>query len=90
MIKLMSVKDLQMKIAKAEGAKATAVLRTQKAGEEQALLDHLLQPSGLSDDVVGEKASAIINRAVDGGISGCDLRGSRRAQRAQDANVTGP
>ena len=77
MIKLMSVKDLQMKIREGgEGAKATAVLRMQKAAEEQALLDHLAPTIGASDDVhMGEKALAIINGAVDRGISGCDLRG---------------
>jgi len=71
MIKLMSVKDLQMKIAEAEGAKASAALQAQKAAddEKKALLDHLLKPSGLSDDVVSEKASIIINRAVESGMT---------------------
>jgi hypothetical protein len=71
MIKLMSVKDLQIKIAESEGAKASAALRAQQAAEaeKQALLDHLLRPSGLSDDVVSEKASIIINRAVENGLT---------------------
>ena len=71
MIKLMSVKDLQIKIAESEGAKASAALRAQQAAEaeKQALLDHLLRPSGLSDDAVSEKASIIINRAVENGLT---------------------
>jgi hypothetical protein len=71
MINLMSVKDLQMKIAEAEGAKASAALRAQQLAEaeKQALLEHLLRPSGLSDDVVIEKASIIINRAVENGMT---------------------
>ena len=71
MINLMSVKDLQKKIADAEGAKASAALRAQLAeeAEKQALLDQLLRPSGLSDDVVSEKASIIINRAVENGLT---------------------
>lgn len=71
MIKLMSVKDLQKKIAEAEGAKAAAAQRAQQAAEaeKKALLDHLLRPSGLSDDVVSEKASIIINRAVENGLN---------------------
>lgn len=71
MVKLMSAKDLQMKISKAEGAKASAALRAQQAeeAEKQALLDQLLRPSGLSDDVVSEKASIIINRAVENGLT---------------------
>jgi hypothetical protein len=71
MINLMSVKELQKKIAEAEGAKASAALRALEAeeAEKKALLDHLLRPSGLSDDAVSEKASIIINRAVENGLT---------------------
>jgi hypothetical protein len=70
MVKLLSVKELQAKIAQAEAEKATAALRHQQAeeAEKQALLDRLSKPSGLSDDEVAEKASIIINRAVENGL----------------------
>jgi hypothetical protein len=70
MAKLLSVKDLQAKIAQAEADKATLALKHQTAeeAEKKALLDRLSKPSGLSDDEVTEKASVIINRAVENGL----------------------
>ncbi|SEN93947.1 hypothetical protein SAMN02990966_00607 [Rhodospirillales bacterium URHD0017] len=70
MVKLLSVKDLQAKIALAEGEKAAAAMRQHNAAEEEkkALLARLTKPSGLSDDEVAEKASIIINRAVENGL----------------------
>ena len=70
MIDLPSVKDLQAKIAAAEAAKASAALKTQAAeeAEKRALLDRLSKPSGLSDDEIMQKASVIINRAVENGL----------------------
>ncbi|MDB5487998.1 MAG: hypothetical protein JWQ58_1713 [Reyranella sp.] len=70
MTTLLSVKELQAKIAEAEGAKASAALKQQKAAEheKEELLKHLRGPSGLSDDAVMEKASIIINRAVENGL----------------------
>jgi hypothetical protein len=70
MAKLLSVKELQAKIAEAEAAKAAAALRHQQAEEDekQALVDRLSKPSGLSDDEVAERASVIINRAVENGL----------------------
>ena len=68
-MKLLTVKELQAKIAVAEGAKASAALKAQQAEDEEkrALLERLTRPSGLSDDEVMEKASIIINRAVENG-----------------------
>ena len=68
-MKLLTVKELQAKIAEAEGAKASAALKAMHAEEEEkrALLERLSKPSGLSDDEVMEKASLIINRAVENG-----------------------
>ena len=68
-MKLLTVKELQAKIAAAEGAKASAALKAQQAEDEEkrALLERLTRPSGLSDDEVMEKASIIINRAVENG-----------------------
>ena len=68
-MKLLTVKELQAKIAEAEGAKASAALKAMQAEEEEkrALLERLTKPSGLSDEEVMEKASIIINRAVENG-----------------------
>jgi hypothetical protein len=70
MVKLLSVKELQAKIAQAEAEKASLAMRHQQAeeAEKKALLDRLSKPSGLSDDEVAEKASIIINRAVENGL----------------------
>ena len=70
MAKLLSVKELQAKIAQAEADKATLALKHQAAeeAEKKALLERLSKPSGLSDDEVAEKASVIINRAVENGL----------------------
>ena len=71
MVKLLSVKELQAKIAQAEGAKASAAMKAQAAAdaEKQALLDHLRGPSGVSDEQAMEKASYIVNRAVENGLT---------------------
>jgi hypothetical protein len=68
-MKLLTVKELQARIAEVEGAKASAALKVQHAEDEEkrALLERLTKPSGLSDDEVMEKASIIINRAVENG-----------------------
>lgn len=70
MSKLLSVKELHMKIAEAEAAKASAALKAQQAeeAEKKALLEHLLAPSGLTDEQASEKASLIISRAMDNGL----------------------
>jgi hypothetical protein len=71
MSKLMSVKELHIKMAEAEGAKASAALKAQQAeeAEKKALLDHLLAPSGLTDEQASEKVSLIISRAMDNGLT---------------------
>ena len=69
MIKLPTANDLKAKIALAEGAKASAAERAHAAAEKEkkALVEKMSKPSGLSDDEVLEKASHIINRAVENG-----------------------
>ena len=71
MSKLPTVKDLRAKIAEAEAAKATAAIKAHAAAEaeKQAFLDRLSKPSGLSDDQVIEKATSIIGRAVENGLT---------------------
>jgi hypothetical protein len=70
-MKLQSAKDLREKMALAEGAKATAALKAHEAAEKEKreMLDHLMHPSGLSDEQVIAKASAIVNRAVENGLT---------------------
>jgi hypothetical protein len=71
MLKLPSAKDLQAKIAQAEGEKASAAMKAHAAAEaeKQAFLDRLSKPSGLTDEQVIEKASHIVNRAVENGLT---------------------
>ena len=71
MTKILTVKELQQKIALAEAAKASAALKAHEAAEaeKRELLDRMTQPSGLSDDEIVEKASVIVNRAVENGLT---------------------
>ncbi|MGE5149276.1 MAG: hypothetical protein ACM3II_04065 [Rhodospirillaceae bacterium] len=66
-----SAKDLQAKIALAEGEKASAAAKAHAAAEaeKQAFIDRLSKPSGLTDDQVIEKASHIVSRAVENGLT---------------------
>ncbi len=68
MHKILTAKELQQKIALSEAAKASAAMKAHAAAEKekQEMLARLTHPSGLSDDQVIEKASAIVNRAVTG------------------------
>lgn len=68
---LLSAKDLQAKIALAEGEKASAAAKAHAAAEaeKQALIDRISKPSGLTDDQIIEKASHIVNRAVENGLT---------------------
>ena len=71
MVNLLSAKELQAKIAKVEGEKASKAMKAHEAAEaeKQALLDRLTHPSGLSDEEVMEKAAIIVNRAVENGMT---------------------
>jgi len=71
LLKIPTAKDLQAKIAEAESAKASAAIKAHAAAEaeKQAFLDRINKPSGLSDEQVVEKASIIINRAVENGLT---------------------
>jgi len=70
-MKLPTVKDLQTKIALAESEKASVAMKAHAAAEaeKKAFLDRLSKPSGLSDEQVLEKASNIITRAVENGLT---------------------
>lgn len=71
MTKILTVKELQQKIALAEAAKASAALKAHEAAEHEKreLLEKMTRPSGLSDDEIVEKASIIVNRAVENGMT---------------------
>lgn len=71
MSKLLSVRELHIRMAEVEGAKASAALKAREAeeAEKKAFVDHLLAPSGLTDEQVSEKASIIINRAMANGLT---------------------
>jgi molybdopterin-biosynthesis enzyme MoeA-like protein len=71
MTNILTAKELQAKIAKVEGEKASKAMKAHEAAEaeKQALLDKLTHPSGLSDEEIMEKASIIINRAVENGMT---------------------
>jgi hypothetical protein len=70
-MKLPTAKDLQAKIAQVEGERASAALKAHEAAEAEkhAFLDRISKPSGLTDEQVVEKASHIINRAVENGLT---------------------
>jgi hypothetical protein len=70
-MKLLSAQNLRQKMALAEAAKATAAMKAHEAAEQEKreMLEHLTRPSGLSDEEVVAKASAIVNRAVENGLT---------------------
>jgi hypothetical protein len=71
MSKLPTAKDLQKKIAAAESEKASAAMKAHAAAEaeKKAFLDRLSKPSGLTDQQVIDKATVIISRAVENGLT---------------------
>src|SRR5262249_40571485 len=68
---LPTAKDLQKKLALAEAEKAAASARKLAAeeAEKKALLDHFAKPSGVSDEERMKRAAAIIQRAVNNGLT---------------------
>src|SRR5215468_4024815 len=71
MTNIFSAQELRKKIAIAQGEKASAAFKAKQAeeAEKEALLDKMRKPSGLSDDEIIEKASVIVNRAVESGLT---------------------
>jgi hypothetical protein len=68
---LPSAADCNKKMALAEAEKASEQMRKQAAvdAEKKALLDKLKGPSGVADDERLKRAAAIINRAVNNGLT---------------------
>jgi hypothetical protein len=71
MTNMFSAQELRKKIAIAQGEKASEAFKAKQAeeAEKEALLDKMRRPSGLSDDEIVERASAIVNRAVENGLT---------------------
>jgi hypothetical protein len=71
MTSLFSAKELRAKIALAEGDKASAAAKAHTAAEAEktAFIERISKPSGLTDDQIIEKASHIVNRAVENGLT---------------------
>lgn len=72
---LPSAKDNLRKSAAMEAQKASEYLKKQQAAEaeKKALLDKLLQPSGVGDEERMKRAAAIINRAVSNGLTEVEI-----------------
>jgi hypothetical protein len=68
---LPSAEECSKRMAAAEAEKASEFIRKQAAvdAEKKALLDKLTGPSGVSDDERLKRAAAIINRAVNNGLT---------------------
>ena len=68
---LPSAEECSKRMAVAEAEKASEYMRKQAAveAEKKALLDKLKGPSGVSDDERLKRAAAIINRAVNNGLT---------------------
>jgi hypothetical protein len=75
MAKILNVKELQAKIAKAQADKAAAemTIEAKARAEKKALIDRLSQPSGLSDEDALEKAAVIINRALENNLTSVEV-----------------
>ncbi len=63
--------DCKKKIALAEAEKASEYMKKKAAAdaEKEELLERLRQPSGVADDERLKRAAAIINRAVNNGLT---------------------
>jgi len=75
MVKLPTAKELQAKIALAEGEKASAAKKAHDTAEaeKRAMMERLSKPSGLSDDEVVQRASTVIERAVANGLTAVQI-----------------
>ena len=70
-MKILSAKELREKIALAEAEKAAAAMKAHEAAEREKheMIERLAKPSGLDDEEIIERASAIVTRAVENGLS---------------------
>ena len=70
-MKILTAKELREKIALAEAAKAEAAMKAHEAAEHEKheMIERLTKPSGLDDAEIVERASAIVTRAVENGLT---------------------
>jgi hypothetical protein len=75
LVTLPTAKNLRAKIAQVEAEKAPAALKAQTLAdaEKQAFLDRISKPSGLSDDQILEKASHIVTRSIENGLTSVQI-----------------
>ncbi len=68
---LPTAKDLMKKVALAESEKATQYMRDRAAAdaEKEALVEQMKKPSGVSDEEGIRRGAAIIQRAVNAGLT---------------------
>jgi hypothetical protein len=68
---LPTAKDLMKQLALAEAEKAAESARRHAAeeAEKKSLIDHFLKPSGVADEERMKRAAAIIQRAVNNGLT---------------------
>ena len=68
---ILSAKELREKLALAEAAKAAAAMKAHEAAEHEKkeMIERLTKPSGLDDAEIVERASAIVSRAVENGLT---------------------
>jgi hypothetical protein len=72
MTAIVSAQELRKQLAISQAEKASAALKAKRAeeAEREAMIDHLRHPSPrLSDDEIIVKAAAIVNRAVENGLT---------------------
>lgn len=69
MTSILSANELALKMAKVRSEKALAAKKAHdaEAEEKKALVEQLSHPSRQSDDAILEKASILVNRAVENG-----------------------
>ncbi len=67
--------DCKKRVAEIEGEKASEYMRAQaaKAAEKKALIDQFANPSGVSNEERMKRAAAIIQRAVNNGLTEIEL-----------------
>jgi hypothetical protein len=68
---LPTAQELMQKLAEAEAAKASEAVRRNAAAdaEKRALLEHMTQPSGVSDDEAMRRVGTIVERAISNGLT---------------------
>ena len=66
-----SAKDLRKELALAESKKASEEMRRRAAAEaeKKSLIDHLTEPSGVSDEEALRRGAKLVRRAIEAGLT---------------------